>query len=176
MWIIILNTYFIIEICLYFFCVSLSQCSGKVPLKPWRVFIYHIFPLLSISSCYHMFMNCNFLLRNCTLLCVTATGPEGTAWSGVRGGAAGGEGQVLYQRMVGMEWAAQGGGHSPKCWSSRGSGTPLSDSNHVSPSRPTLVPLDRLQQESYHRNSPFMWEALTLENNSLLAWWSASGY
>jgi len=49
---------------------------------------------------------------------VTATGPEGTAWSCVRGGAAGGEGQRLHQRAVGMERAAQGSGHSPKCWSS----------------------------------------------------------
>ena len=39
---------------------------------------------------------------------MTATGPEGTAWSRVRGGAAGGEGQGLHQRAVGME---QGCGH-----------------------------------------------------------------
>ena len=43
---------------------------------------------------------------------MTATGPEGTAWSCVRGGAAGGEGQVLHQRAVGMERAAQGSGCS----------------------------------------------------------------
>ena len=34
---------------------------------------------------------------------MTATGPEGTAWSCVRGGAAGGQGVVLCQRVVGME-------------------------------------------------------------------------
>ena len=45
---------------------------------------------------------------------MTATGPEGTAWSCVRGGAAGGEGQGLHQRAVGMERAAQGSGHSPE--------------------------------------------------------------
>ena len=36
------------------------------------------------------------------------------AWSCVRGGAAGGEGKGLHQRAVGMEWAAQGSGHSPE--------------------------------------------------------------
>ena len=45
---------------------------------------------------------------------MTATGPEGTAWSCVRGGAAGGVGQGLHQRVVGMERAAQGSGHSPE--------------------------------------------------------------
>ena len=49
---------------------------------------------------------------------MTATGPEGTAWSCVRGGAAGGEGQGLHQRVVGIERAAQGCGHGPECWSS----------------------------------------------------------
>ena len=39
------------------------------------------------------------------------TGPEGTAWSCVRGGAAGGEGKDLHQRAVGMEQPAQGSGH-----------------------------------------------------------------
>jgi len=39
---------------------------------------------------------------------VTVTGPEGTAWSCVRGGAAEGEGKGLHQRAVGMEGAAQG--------------------------------------------------------------------
>ena len=53
------------------------------------------------------------------LLSVTATGPEGMAWSCVRGGAAGGQGWGLHQRAVGMEWAAQG-------WSSVGVCTPLS--------------------------------------------------
>jgi len=48
------------------------------------------------------------------LLCATATGPEGTAWSCVRAGAAGGQGKGLHQRAVGMEWAAQGSGHSPE--------------------------------------------------------------
>ena len=38
----------------------------------------------------------------------TATGPEGTAWSCVRGGAAGGQGKGLHQRIVDMERAAQG--------------------------------------------------------------------
>ena len=45
---------------------------------------------------------------------MTATGPEGTAWSCVRGGAAGGEGQGVPQRAVGMEQPAQGSGHSPE--------------------------------------------------------------
>ena len=44
---------------------------------------------------------------------MTATGPEGTAWSCVRGGAGGGEGQVVHQRAVGTERAAQGSGHGP---------------------------------------------------------------
>ena len=39
---------------------------------------------------------------------MTATGPEGTAWSCVRGGAAGGEGKGLHQRVVGNEQPAQG--------------------------------------------------------------------
>ena len=42
---------------------------------------------------------------------MTATGPEGTAWSCVRGGAAGGEGQGLRQRAVGMEQNARGSGY-----------------------------------------------------------------
>ena len=48
-----------------------------------------------------------------TELCslVTEPGPEGTAWSCVRGGAAGGQGRVLHQRAVGMEQAAQSSGH-----------------------------------------------------------------
>ena len=58
---------------------------------------------------------------------MTATGPEGTAWSCVRGGAAGDEGKGLHQRVVGMEQPAQGSGHGPKCRISRGAGTPLSD-------------------------------------------------
>ena len=37
---------------------------------------------------------------------MTATGPEGTAWSCVRGGAAGGEGQGLLQRAVGTALSA----------------------------------------------------------------------
>ena len=37
----------------------------------------------------------------------------------VRGGAAGGWGQGLHQRAVGMERAAHGYGHGPQCWSSR---------------------------------------------------------
>ena len=45
---------------------------------------------------------------------MTATGPEGTAWNCVRGGAAGGEGKGLHQRAVGMEQAAQGSGHGPE--------------------------------------------------------------
>ena len=57
------------------------------------------------------------------LLCVTATGPEGTAWSCVRGGAAGGWGKGA----VGMERAAQGSGHGPKCRSSRRVWTGLLD-------------------------------------------------
>jgi len=44
---------------------------------------------------------------------VTATGPEGTAWSCVRGGAAGGQGQGLHLRVVGMGRAAQCSDHSP---------------------------------------------------------------
>ena len=35
------------------------------------------------------------------------------AWSCVRGGAAGAEGQGVPQRAVGMEQPAQGSGHSP---------------------------------------------------------------
>jgi len=49
---------------------------------------------------------------------VTATGPEGTAWSCDRGGAAGGEGKGLHQRAGDMERAAQGCGHGPQCRSS----------------------------------------------------------
>ena len=58
---------------------------------------------------------------------MTATGPEGTAWSCVRGGAAGGEGKGLHQRVVGMEQPAQGSGHSPECQSSGSIGISLSD-------------------------------------------------
>ena len=58
---------------------------------------------------------------------MTATGPEGTAWSCVRGGAAGGEGRGLHQRAVGMERAAQGSGHGPKGRSSGSAWTALSD-------------------------------------------------
>jgi len=42
------------------------------------------------------------------------TGPEGTAWSCVKGGLGGGLGQGLHQRLVGMERAAQGSRHSPE--------------------------------------------------------------
>jgi len=42
---------------------------------------------------------------------VTATGPEGRAWSCVRGWAAGGQGQGLHQRVVGTEQPAQGSGY-----------------------------------------------------------------
>ena len=45
---------------------------------------------------------------------VTATGPEGMAWSCVWRGAAGGWGKSLHQRAVGMEWAAQASGRSPE--------------------------------------------------------------
>jgi len=45
---------------------------------------------------------------------VTATGPEGLAWSCVRGGVGGGEGHVVHQTALGMEWAAQGSGNSPR--------------------------------------------------------------
>ena len=45
---------------------------------------------------------------------MTATGPEGTAWSCVRGRAAGGEGKGLHQRAVRMEQPAQGSGHGLK--------------------------------------------------------------
>ena len=41
---------------------------------------------------------------------MTVTGPEGTAWSCVRGGAAGGQGKGT----VGMERAAEGSGHGPE--------------------------------------------------------------
>ena len=51
---------------------------------------------------------------------MTVAGPKGTAWSCVRGGTAGGEGQGLHQRAVGMERAAQGNRHGLECWSSRG--------------------------------------------------------
>jgi len=52
--------------------------------------------------------------QHLALLSVRATGPEGTAWRCVRGGAAGGEGKGLHQRVVGMERAAQGSGHGPE--------------------------------------------------------------
>ena len=55
------------------------------------------------------------------LISVTATGPEGTAWNCVRGGAAGGQRKGLHQRAVGMEQPAQGSGHGPKLWNSRSS-------------------------------------------------------
>ena len=61
------------------------------------------------------------LLSGCgraELSSVTVIGPEETTWSCVRGGAAGGQGKGLHQRAVGMEQAAQGSGHSPKCQSS----------------------------------------------------------
>jgi len=45
---------------------------------------------------------------------VTATGPEGTAWSCVRGRAAGVQEKGLQQRVVGMEQAAQGRGDSTR--------------------------------------------------------------
>ena len=51
---------------------------------------------------------------------MTATGPEGTAWSCVRGGAAGGQGNGLRQRAVSMERAAQSSGHSPEMPELRG--------------------------------------------------------
>ena len=58
---------------------------------------------------------------------MAVTGPEGMAWSCVRGGAAGGWGQGLHRRAVGMERAAQGCGHGPECRSSRSVWTALSD-------------------------------------------------
>ena len=42
---------------------------------------------------------------------MTATVPEGTAWSCVRGGRLG-VGDGLHQRVVGMEQPAHGSGHS----------------------------------------------------------------
>ena len=45
---------------------------------------------------------------------MTAAGPKGMAWSCAREEAAGGQGQVIHQRAVGVEQAVQGGGHSPK--------------------------------------------------------------
>ena len=44
-----------------------------------------------------------------------------------QGGAAGGEGQGLLQRAVGMEQNAQGCGHGPECRSSRSAWAVLSD-------------------------------------------------
>ena len=44
---------------------------------------------------------------------MTATGPEGTAWSCVRGGAAGGEEKGLHQRVVGMEKLPRAAGMAP---------------------------------------------------------------
>jgi len=44
----------------------------------------------------------------CSVL--TETGPEGTAWSCVRGGAAGGQGQVINQRAVGVRAQPQAAG------------------------------------------------------------------
>jgi len=49
------------------------------------------------------------------------------AWSCIRGGSSGIQGKGLHQRPVGMEWSAQGSGHSPQCWSSRGIWTVLSE-------------------------------------------------
>ena len=45
---------------------------------------------------------------------MTAAGPKGMAWSCAREEAAGGQGQVIHQRAVGVEQAVQGSGHSPK--------------------------------------------------------------
>ena len=45
---------------------------------------------------------------------MTVTESEGTAWSCARGGAAGGQGQGLQQRVVCMERAAQSSRHGPK--------------------------------------------------------------
>ena len=41
------------------------------------------------------------------LLSVTVIGPEGTAWHCVKGGAAGGEGKGLHQRVVGADCPGQ---------------------------------------------------------------------
>ena len=46
------------------------------------------------------------------MLCVTATGLEGTAWSCVRRGSGRSYRKVLPQRVKSMEWADQGSGHS----------------------------------------------------------------
>ena len=60
------------------------------------------------------------------LLCVTATGPEGTAWSCVRGGRWGwGKGSAPHGGGHGT--GAQGCGRGPQCWRSRGVRTVLSD-------------------------------------------------
>lgn len=45
---------------------------------------------------------------------MTVTGPKGTTWSYVRGGAAGGWGKDLHQRVVGMEQTTQGSGYGPE--------------------------------------------------------------
>ena len=45
---------------------------------------------------------------------MTARGPEGTAWSYVRGGVAEGQGKGLHQRAVGIERDAQGSGRGPE--------------------------------------------------------------
>jgi len=44
-----------------------------------------------------------------------------------QGRGSGGSGQGLHQRVVGMERAAQGSGHGPRCRSSRIAGTALTD-------------------------------------------------
>ena len=59
---------------------------------------------------------------------VTATGPEGTAWSCVRGGAAGGWGKGLHQKVV-RPWSRllRAAGMELSCWNLRSIWAMLSD-------------------------------------------------
>ena len=50
--------------------------------------------------------------QHCSL--VTATGPEGTAWSCIRGASGEHEEKALHHRVVGMEHAPQVSGHGPE--------------------------------------------------------------
>jgi len=65
--------------------------------------------------------------ERCALLCVTATGPEGTTWSCVRGGAGGGQGQVLHQSVGTVEQAPKGSGHGSKLPEFKSAWTELSE-------------------------------------------------
>ena len=66
--------------------------------------------------------------RGSAELCsVTARGPEGTAWSCVRGGATGGEGKVCTRGWWAWNGLPRAMGTALSCWSSRSVWTALSD-------------------------------------------------